>query len=158
MGATMCSNFSPAIADAGSLLYVNGCDLEALSASTGAVAWHSAGALGPDAIAPAVAGNLVFGSTSDAGIAAFNATTGKLVWQDTKILPGGTTIANGVVYVEEATSIVMLNSSTGAQLGRLQAPSGCQDSGDAVPVDGHVYVPVDSCTSGANLRLIAYVP
>ena len=152
------SSYNEGIADAGSLLYTNGCDLEALSASTGAVEWHSAIGLGPTDISPLVAGNLVYGSTTDAGIAAFNATTGKLVWGDTKVAPGEATIANGVVYVSEDSSIVMLNSSTGAQLGRLQAPSSCRYSGDPVPVDGHVYVALYGCASGANLRLIAYVP
>jgi outer membrane protein assembly factor BamB len=160
--STSFSWYDVGIADAGSLLYVNGCDLEALSASTGAVEWHSAGDLGPDVLPPVVAGNLVIASTGDQGLAAFNATTGKLLWRNTKVVVTSTasysaaaTIANGVVYVDEASSFVMLNSSTGAQLGMRQPPSGFQFDGDAIPVDGHIYIAAYGPTGD---RLVAYEP
>jgi len=51
------------------------------------------------------------------GIAAFNTTTGKRTWFDNVDVADPPTIANGVVYVdaEEGLSLIMLNSSTGAQ-------------------------------------------
>ncbi len=143
------------IAVSGSMLYVGGCNLYGLAAATGAIKWHST-MLGPDVMTPAVAGGLVIASApmgaSYQGIAAFNTTTGKRTWFDNVDVADPPTIANGVVYVdaEEGLSLIMLNSSTGAQLGSLAPPSGSY-VGAAIPVDGHVYVNTGSA-------LIAYKP
>lgn len=149
------------IADAGSVLYVSGsCGLFAVSAATGTIEWQSSSSLGSNFGSPVIVGNLVIASADVAapqGLAAFNATTGKLVWLNTKALNGSLTAANGVVYVDEGSSLVMLNSSTGAQLGMRQPPSGFQFDGGAIPVDGHIYIAAADSTN-YSFQLIAYEP
>jgi outer membrane protein assembly factor BamB len=146
----------PTIADDGSVLYVGGsCGLFAVSAATGTIQWHSSSSLASNFGPPVIAGNLIIAGT-DQGLAAFNATTGKLLWRNTKVVNSGSyTAANGVVYLDEGSSLVMLNSSTGAQLGTRQPPSGFQFDGDAIPVDGHIYLAAYGPTGD---RLIAYAP
>jgi outer membrane protein assembly factor BamB len=159
-GAVIWSHFldtcgESSIAVSGSMLYVGGCNLYGLAAATGTIKWHST-KLGPDVMTPAVAGGLVIASApmgaNYQGIAAFDSTTGKRIWFDNVDVADPPTIANGVVYLdaEDGLSLIMLNSSTGAQLGSLAPPSGSY-VGAAIPVDGHVYVNTGSA-------LIAYKP
>ncbi len=146
----------PTIVDAGSMLYVGSynCPLFAISAATGRIQWHSSNSLGRSWTPEVVTGNIVIAGPNQGGLAAFNATTGKLLWRNLKV-SGGATGANGVIYVADSSSLVMLNSSTGGQLGMRQPPSGFQFNGGAVPVDGHIYIAASSPTAD---RLIAYEP
>ena len=101
-----------------------------------------------------VTGIHVIADPDQGGLAAFNATTGKLLWRNLKV-SGGATGANGVIYVADSSSLVMLNSSSGGQLGMRQPPSGFQFNGGAVPLDGHIYIAASSPTAD---RLIASSP
>ena len=168
-----CGSENSTVAVSGSMLFVTGCEVYGLSAATGSIIWRES-ALTGDVSAPAVAGGLVFaaGAGATAGVAAFNATNGSLVWDDPEYQGDAPTIASGVVYVDDddytvrgianenaLNEIVMLNSSTGALLGTLSPPSSTAAFfGAAIPVDGRVYV----CTynSGANyaVSLHAYEP
>ncbi len=133
----------------GSMVFLNSCNtLYALSAATGSTVWQVSGAS-----AAAVAGGLVF-----TGAAAFNATTGSLVWSNPTYSGGSTAVANGVIYEDASSHIFMLNSSTGALLGTISLPpsSNAGFDGAVIPVDGRVYV----CSVGSTgvVSLHAYEP
>ena len=57
-----------------------------------------------------VTGNIVIAGPNQGGLAAFNATTGKLFWRNTEGKWRQATGANGVIYVADSSSLVVLNS------------------------------------------------
>lgn len=149
-----CDVDNSTVAVSGSMLFVTGCGVYGLSAATGSIVWRES-ALTGDVSAPAVAGSLVYaaGEGATPGLAAFNASNGSLVWDDLEYQGEAPTIANGVLYVDDAdyttlgtanayalNEIAMLNSSTGALLGVLSPPhSNDVFYGAVIPVDGRVY-------------------
>ncbi len=153
---------SSAVSVTASLVYVGGCNLYALSPSTGRVVWRTSG-FGPDVTTPTIVGDEVIatavgGGGASSGAAAFNATTGRRLWFDGG--PGATvplTAADGVVYVNEGSAVEMLNSSNGALINTLFSPSGSPFTGSVVLAAGRVYVcTVATSTLVATLR--AYQP
>ncbi|HEY2704843.1 MAG TPA: PQQ-binding-like beta-propeller repeat protein [Candidatus Dormibacteraeota bacterium] len=149
-----------AVTVSGSLLYVSGCNLYALSAATGSVVWQSTH-LGPVITAPAVANGLVIAGAAGtyAGLAAFDAATGRRVWSANEFVQDPPTVANGVVYVDAEFSLDMFSSDTGALLGRVSTlSSGYAYQGSPIPVDGRVYLWSDSYLDGTGARLEAFVP
>ena len=91
------------------------------------------------------------------GAAAFNATDGDLVWSNPTYSGGLAAVANGVVYLDAASHIFMLNSSTGALLGTISLPPSSEFDGAVIPVDGRLYVCSVNDTTGA-VSLHAYEP
>jgi outer membrane protein assembly factor BamB len=152
----------------GSTLYLGGYGaLYALSASTGSVLWE-AGFPGFFCCitAPTVANGLVFAGDEDGGtitgVSAFNATTGKMIWNQS-VGDGeqfsSVTVANGVVYVTtDGGNLEALNSSTGVPLAFIRPPSGIVfngfDLGFGQPtvVNGMVYV--GALTTSTNAPLL----
>ena len=130
-----------AVTVSGSSLFVSGCNVNALSAATGRMLWHST-QFGPTITAPAVANGLVVAGAQGnfPGLAAFDAVTGRTVWKIGEFVQNAPTIAGGVVYVDAEFDLDMVNSSTGALLGRVTPPSSTQFTGSPVPVDGRVYI------------------
>jgi outer membrane protein assembly factor BamB len=154
-----------AVTVAGSMLYVGGCKLYALSAATGSVLWHS-NSFGNGVTAPVVANGLVFASAQGAnsGIAAFNALSGKRVWTYPDVAVGATfdngalTVANGVVYyVNGSGKFRVLNSSTGALIRTYFPPTGANYEGPPIEVNGMVYV-ISLDTSTFATTLVALKP
>lgn len=146
-----------AVTVSGSMLYVGGCNLYALSAATGTVIWHSS-FFGNGVTAPAVANGLVFAGSQGtySGVAAFNALSGKRVWTS-PVGPVYTapTVANGVVYVTSVGEVLeMLNSSTGAQIG-MYFNARLSYVGTPIEVNGMVYV---SGMSASTTFLVALKP
>lgn len=151
-----------AVSVTASLVYVGGCNLYALSQSTGRVAWR-ASRFGPDVTTPAIVRGEVLaatvgGSGNFSGVAAFNATTGKRVWFDggySATVP--LTAAGGVVYVNEGSDIAMIKSGNGAFINYRFAPLGSTFAGSMVPAARRVYVCTVAASTGvATLR--AYQP
>ena len=62
------------------------------------------------------------------------------MWKIGEFVQNAPTIAGGVVYVDAEFDLDMVNSSTGALLGRVTPPSSTQFAGSPVPVDGRVYI------------------
>ena len=147
-----CGESAVTVSSSGTMLYVGGCNLYALSASTGSVIWQTT-KFGIQVSGPALANGLVFASSQGffAGIGAFNASTGKRVWGFP--VPAASsvsvTVANGVVYfVDSGGDLWMLNSSTGASL----ATYFDNYQGPPIEVNGMVYVmSVDTSTGATNL-------
>lgn len=152
-----------AVAVSGASLFVSGCAVYALSASTGAQLWHSV-KIGSTISMPAVAGGMVYVTAvgNYSGTFALNASTGKTVWSDADFLGQvyPPTIANGVVYVDfpEISSLVMYDSTTGAQIGSLGSPLEREFTGSATVVNGRVYVVSFNFGSGTAYKLEAYQP
>jgi outer membrane protein assembly factor BamB len=155
----------PALAVSGTVVYVGGCGLEALNASSGAIIWHASG-FGSYVPTPAIAGGLVVATRYGAGgvvdIAAFDATTGTRAWRtalaaETSPADASPTIANGVVYVNNGSSVAMLKLGTGAPLGVISLPRSVTVEGAVIPVDGRVYFCAYNSTSAENV-LDAYKP
>jgi outer membrane protein assembly factor BamB len=140
----------------GSRLFVSGCNVYALSASSGATLWHSTH-FGSTISALAAAGGLVFATAGGnyPGVAAFSASTGAMAWNSlgyqgpTLVAP---TVADGVVYVDdgELSSIIMLNSSTGAQISSLQLQYPYSFIGEAIVAGGHLYACATNLSNGAT--------
>jgi eukaryotic-like serine/threonine-protein kinase len=131
-----------AVTVSGSKLYVSGCNLYALSAATGGTLWHSTH-LGPTITAPAVAGGLVFagGQGNYAGLGAFDANSGALVWHVNEFIQDPPSVANGVVYVNAEFALDAFNSSTGARLASVSTlPNGFSYVGSPTVLDGRVYL------------------
>jgi outer membrane protein assembly factor BamB len=152
-----------AVTIAGSSLFVSGCAVYALSATTGAMLWHST-KIGSTISTPTFANGTVFVTAlgNYAGTFALNAATGKTVWSQPDFLGQlyPPTIANGVVYVDfpEISSLVMYNSSTGAQIGSLDGPLEREFTGSATVVNGRVFVVSFNFETGTGYRLEAYQP
>jgi outer membrane protein assembly factor BamB len=152
-----------AVAVSGSSLFVSGCAVYALSATTGAQLWHSA-KIGSTISMPAVAGGMVYVTAlgNYPGTFALSASTGKTVWSDADFLGQlyPPTIANGVVYVDfpEISSLVMYNSTTGAQIGSLEAPLQREFTGSVTVVNGRVYVVSLNFETDTAYKLEAYQP
>ena len=152
-----------AVAVSGSSLFVSGCAVYALSATTGAQLWHST-KIGSNISMPAVAGGLVYVTAvgNYSGTFALSASTGKTVWSEADFLGQlyPPTIANGVVYVDfpEISSLVMYDSTTGAQIGSLEEPLEREFTGSATVVNGRVYVVSFNFESDNAYKLEAYQP
>ncbi len=152
-----------AVAVSGSSLFVSGCAVYALSATTGAQLWHST-KIGSTISMPALAGGMVyvtaFGNYS--GTFALNASTGKTVWSQAGFLGQlyAPTIADGVVYVDfpEISSLVMYNSTTGEQIGSLEAPLERAFTGSATVVNGRVYILSFNFETDTAYQLEAFQP
>ena len=139
-------------------LYVSGCNVYALSAKTGSLLWQSTH-FGPTITAPALANGLVIAGAQGnyAGLAAFNATTGRRVWLANEFVQAPPTVANGVVYVDEEFSLDTFNSANGSRLGSVSTlPSGYQYEGSPIVVNGRVYIVSFNYLSGADTRLEAF--
>jgi outer membrane protein assembly factor BamB len=152
-----------AVTVAGSSLFVSGCAVYALSASTGALLWRSS-KIGSTISTPAFANGMVVVTAlgNYCGTFALNAATGRTVWSEPDFLGQlyPPTIANGVVYVDfsEISSLVMYNSSTGAQIGSLEAPLEREFTGSATVVNGRVYILSFNFETDTAYRLEAYRP
>jgi outer membrane protein assembly factor BamB len=146
-----------------SLVYVGGCNLYALSPSTGRVVWRTS-RFGPEVTTPTIVGDKVIAATvtgtfgAYTGAAAFNATTGRLLWRngdERATVP--LTAADGVVYVDEGSDVDTLDSSNGTFIKTLFPPSGSTFSGSVVPAEGRVYVCIVASSTGVA-TLAAYQP
>jgi outer membrane protein assembly factor BamB len=152
-----------AVTVSGSSLFVSGCAVYALSATTGSMLWHST-KIGSAISTPAIANGLVFVTAvgNYSGTFALNASTGKTVWSVPDFLGQlyPPTVANGVVYVDfpEISSLVMYNSATGAQVGSLESPNEREFTGAATVVNGRVYICTFNFETGSGYRLEAYQP
>ncbi|HUZ68150.1 MAG TPA: PQQ-binding-like beta-propeller repeat protein [Candidatus Acidoferrales bacterium] len=152
-----------AVAVSGSSLFVSGCAVYALSATTGAQLWHST-KIGSTISMPAVADGLVYVTAGGnySGTFALNASTGKTMWSEPEFLGPlyPPTIANGVVYVDfpEISSLVMYDSTTGAQIGSLGSPLAREFTGSATVVNGRVYIVSFNFESDTAYKLEAYQP
>jgi outer membrane protein assembly factor BamB len=152
-----------AVTVAGSTLLVSGCAVYALSADTGSILWHS-NRIGSSISAPAFANGLVavtaLGNYS--GTFALSASTGRTVWSQPDFLGQlfAPTIANGVVYVDfpEISSLVMYNSSTGAEIGNVGSSSEREFTGSAVVANGRVYVCTFNFVTQSAYELVALEP
>ncbi len=163
---------SSAVSVTASLVYVGGCNLYALSPSTGRVVWRTS-RFGPEVTTPTIVGDKVIAATATGtfgaytGAAAFNATTGRLLWRNgderatVNPFPGGgpvpLTAADGVVYVDEGSDVDALDSSNGTFIKTLFPPSGSSFSGSVVPAEGRVYVCIVASSTGVA-TLAAYQP
>jgi outer membrane protein assembly factor BamB len=142
-------------------VYVGGCNLYALSPSTGHLVWHTS-RFGPGVTTPTIVGDKVIATAAatfgnSTGAAAFDAATGRRLWFDHG--SGATvplTAADGVVYFNGGYFIAMLNSSNGASISDLFSPDGSTFVGSVVPAEGRVYVCTQSTTGVFTLR--AYKP
>lgn len=152
-----------AVTVSGSSLFVSGCSVYSLSAATGATLWHST-KIGPTISSPAIAKGLVFVTAlgNYSGTFALDAFTGKTVWSEPDFLGQlyPPTVANGVVYVDfpEISSLVMYNSSTGAQVGSVGSALGREFTGSATVVNGRIYICSFNFETGSAYRLEAYQP
>ncbi len=138
---------SPSVS--GGIVYVGGRGLLALSAADGHILWEAKNA-GFDVTMPAVAYGKVFVNShgTNAGLAAFDALTGTLLWRNLMTGESSATVsvANGVVYeIAKTGQLMMFNSDTGAFLGSLVDPEGrpfhSSFETQAAVTNGTVYVP-----------------
>ncbi len=152
-----------AVTVSGSSLLVSGCAVYALSAASGAMLWHSS-KVGSSISAPAVAGGLVFVTAvgNYSGTFALSASTGKTVWSQPDSLGQlfAPAIANGVVYVDfpEISSLVMYNSSTGAQIGSVGTALQRAFTGSPVVANGRVYICTFNFETDSDYHLVALRP
>jgi outer membrane protein assembly factor BamB len=100
--------------------------VEALNASSGALVWSYAtyGSDGETAgLGPLVSGGIVYtgtGSTSD--LIAFDEASGTVLWDvpSRDLVTGIPTIANGVLYVEEQSTLAWFNAATGQNISFIE--------------------------------------
>lgn len=123
----------------GGIVYVGTDSPYALNASTGDVIWQTGDHWGIYSSPAVYAGSLYTGDR------AYNASTGKLLWNVT--LDGANlfpTVANGTVYVNlqttETKNLYALNASNGAKL--WEVPAGAMDGSFPAVAYGHVYAVV----------------
>lgn len=167
-GRVLWSRFIDTCASSGvsvtaSLVYVGGCHLYALSPSTGRVVWRTS-RFGPNVTTPTIVGDKVIAATvtgtfgAYTGAAAFNATTGRLLWRNgDELAMVPLTAADGVVYVDDGSDVDTLDSSNGAFIKTLFPPPGSTFSGSVVPADGRVYACTVNGSTGVA-TLTAYQP
>jgi outer membrane protein assembly factor BamB len=152
-----------AVTVSGSSLFVSGCAVYAMSAADGSRLWHS-NKIGSSISAPASANGLVFVTAlgNYSGTFALSASTGRTVWSEPDFLGQlyAPTLANGVVYVDfpEISSLVMYNSSTGAQIGSVGAALQRAFTGSAVVANGRVYICTFNFETDSDYHLVALRP
>lgn len=151
-----------AVSVTGSLVYVGGCNLYALSPATGRVVWRTSH-FGPEVTTPTIVGDKVIAATvngfgSYTGAAAFNASTGRRLWLFRDATANAAlTVADGVVYIDDGSDLTMLDTSNGAFVDVLLPPGGSKFNGSVVPAEGRLYVcTIATRTGAATLR--AYQP
>jgi outer membrane protein assembly factor BamB len=162
---------SPAVANG--VVYINGDKLFAFDAKTGVQLWSSSILDGTSS--PAVVGGVVYGS-GGAGVAAFNATTGAVLWS---VSPGGPlsivgdspAVAKGLVFIGASVPgqhgsssgvLFALKARTGKIIWSAPVASGITSS--PAVANGVVYVGSDDGTlyafnakTGAELAAVAGV-
>jgi outer membrane protein assembly factor BamB len=108
---------SPLVANGKVYIASNG-SVIALNATTGAFLWHSTTVGGYGSVT-AIAGNILYTSSSNGIVSALDATTGASLWTYTIGGSGSLTtplVANGVLYVSMGNTLYALNTTTGASL------------------------------------------